>query len=78
VSSKGIGIGSINWKDLSKWVIIGVVAIVVIVLGYLFWPISGGFKPQKVYTPESKDKKTIITEQFDKLKDKWKKAQERK
>lgn len=75
-----IGIGFIDWKDLGKWIIVAVVAVVAIVLGYLFWPTSGGYKPQKVYVPEVKkeDKKTIISGQFEKLKEKWKKAQERK
>ncbi len=76
----GKGIGPIDWKGLGKWIIVAVVAVVAIVLGYLFWPTSGGFKPLKGYSPQPKkeDKKTIITGQFDKLKEKWKKAQESK
>ena len=74
--SKKIGIG--NWKDWGKWIIVAVVAIVAVVLGYLFWPTPGGFKPQKGYVPEAKDKKTIINEQLEKLKEKWRRAQERK
>lgn len=76
----GKGIGPIDWKGLGKWIIVAVVAVVAIVLGYLFWPTSGGFKPLKGYSPQPKkeDKKTIIIGQFDKLKEKWKKAQESK
>jgi hypothetical protein len=80
--SKGFGLG-INLGDLkglSIWIIIAVVAIVAVVLGYLFWPTSGGFKPQKEYLPEVKkdDKKTTINEQLEKLKEKWRRAQESK
>jgi hypothetical protein len=77
-SSKSI---SINLGDWGKWVIIGVIAVVAVVLGYLFWPTpSGGYKPQKGFLPEFKkeDKKTMISEQLEKLKEKWRKAQEKK
>jgi hypothetical protein len=75
----GLGINLGNLKGLGMWIIIGVVAIIAVVLAYLFWPTSsGGFKPQKGYTQESKDKKTVISGQLDKLKEKWRKAQERK
>jgi hypothetical protein len=77
-SSKPI---SIDLGDWGKWVIIGVIAVVAVVLGYLFWPTpGGGYKPQKGFLPEFKkeDKKTVISEQLEKLKEKWRRAQEKK
>jgi len=75
---KGIGLDFSGLKNWVKWVILAVVVIVGVVLAYLFWPTPTGFKPQKGFTPEVKDKKTIINQHLDKLKEKWRRAQERK
>jgi len=73
-----------SFLGLNKWIIIAILAVVVgVVLLYLFWPTPGfgikkGYVPEKkIFQPE-KEEKTLLQDKFDKLKERWKKAQERK
>jgi hypothetical protein len=63
--------------EWGKWVVIAIVIVVAIVLIYLFWPVSG-FKPEKEYAPEKKEEKIMLKEKLEKLKEKWRKAQEKR
>ncbi|MDI6826802.1 MAG: hypothetical protein QMD36_06535 [Candidatus Aenigmarchaeota archaeon] len=63
--------------EWGRWVVVAVVGIAVVVLAYLFWP-TPGFKLEKGHVPEKKEEKGILYEKFEKLKEKWKKVQEKR
>jgi hypothetical protein len=73
---KPTGVFVANWWDWGKWVVVGVVAVVIGLLGYMLWPTSTGYKPKREYPRmEVKDR---VNEMFRKLGEKWKKIKERK
>jgi hypothetical protein len=81
--SKGKAIGDF-WK-WGKWVIVAIVAVVFVIVSlYLFWPTPGfkiekpHFLQKKEFVPEEKKEKSVLQDKFEKLKEKWKKAQEKK
>ncbi|MBS3052749.1 MAG: hypothetical protein J4428_05260 [Candidatus Aenigmarchaeota archaeon] len=63
-----------------KWAIIAVAIGGVIILGYLLWPSSEGFKTEKGFTPKGpkEETKNKIKDEFEKLKQRWKNLREKK
>ncbi len=66
--------------NIIKWTLIIVVIGGVLVLGYLLWPTSQGFKTEGGFKPkgEKDEAKEKIKDQFEKLKQKWKELKEKK
>ena len=72
------GLPSGGWWNWVKWIIVAVVGVVVIFLGYLFWP-TGGYEPGKEFVIKTKREvvKDGLSDQYRKLKEKWSKIREK-